>query len=173
MKRQSMFLAAALVAAVMLLTVGAGAFAHGWDIDEAEKVAAVSGKLTFSMPGGFTLTTTSGQKYKLMMHPMDFLDETGLELNADDRVSVSGYQVEDTVILVTELKKGSQTYTLMDPEDFEKYGPRYGGRGQGPGKGYGVPMYHHGPGPHMGGSGGYGGGHGGMYGRGSCWEDWN
>ncbi len=177
MKRRSRFLAAALVAAVLLLTAGAGAFAHGWDIEEAEKVEALSGKISFAMPGGFTLTTTSGQKYKLMMHPMDFLDETGLELNAADRVSVSGYQVEDTVILVTELKKGSKTYTLMNPEDFEKYGPRYGGRGKGPGRGNGAPgrnfapMYHHGP--HMGGPGWYGGGPGGMYGHGPCGYDWD
>jgi hypothetical protein len=169
MKRQSRFLVAALVAVVLLITAGAGAFAHGWDIEEAEKVEALSGNISFAIPGGFTLTTTSGQKYKLMMHPIRFLDETGLELNATDRVNVSGYQVEDTVILVTELKKGSKTYTLMDPEDFEKYGPRSGIRWRGPGRGKGAPMYHHGP--HMGNPGLYGGGSGGMYGRGSCWDD--
>ena len=171
MKRRSRFFIAALVSAALLLTVGAGAFAHGWDIEEAEKVEALSGKISFAMPGGFTLTTTSDQKYKLMMHPIRFLDETGLELNAADRVSVSGYQVEDTVILVTELKKGSKTYTLMDSEDFEKYGPRFGRRGKGPGRGYGAPMYHHGP--HKGNPGWYGGESGGMYGRGSCWDDWD
>ena len=169
MERRTKIMVAAITAAVLLLTAGAVAFAHGWDIEEAEKVESVSGKITFAMPGGFTLTTTSGQKYKLMMHPIRFLDETGLELNAADRVSVSGYQVEDTVILVTELKKGSKSYTMMDPEEFEKYGPRFGRRGRGPGTGYGAPMDHRGS--HMDDPGWYGGGPSGMHGRGSCGHD--
>jgi hypothetical protein len=142
----------AAITAVLLLSAGAAAFAHGWDIEEAEKVESVSGKITFTVPGGFTLTTASGQKYKLMMHPIRFLDETGLELSAADRVSVSGYQVEETVILVTELKKGSRTFVMMDPEEFEKLSSRYQGRrgyfrqgNFGPGRGY-APMHHHGPG---------------------------
>ena len=167
MKRGTKIMVAVITAVLLLLTAGAVALAHGWDIDEAEKVTAVSGKLSFTVPRGFTLTTTSGQKYKLMMHPMDFLAETRLELNADDRISVSGYQVEDTVILVTELNKGSKTYTLIDPEDLQNYGPRYGGRERGPGRGYGAPMYHHRP--HMDGPGWDGGGPQGMYGQGLCW----
>ena len=148
MKRRSRLMVAVLVAAALLLTAGIGAFAHGWNIEESEKVEALSGKISFAMPGGFTLTTTSGQKYKLMMHPIRFLDETGLELNAADRVNVSGYQVEDTVILVTELKKGSTTYTMMDPEEFKKIADNYGRRGRGQGRGFGAPLYHHGR--HMG-----------------------
>ena len=171
MKRRSRFFVAALVSAALLLTVGAGAFAHGWDIEEAEKVEALSGKISFAMPGGFTLTTTSGQKYKLMMHPIRFLDETGLELNAADRVNVSGYQVEDTVILVTELKKGSTSYTMMDPEEFEKIAANNGWRGRGPGRAYGAPMYHHGP--KIGNPGCYGEGPGEMRGGGPRGHNWD
>ena len=171
MKRRSRLLVAVFAAAVLLLTAGVVAFAHGLNIEESEKVEALSGKISFAMPGGFTLTTTSGQKYKLMMHPIRFLDETGLELNAADRINVSGYQVEDTVILVTELKKGSTSYTMMDPEEFEKIAAQYGRRGRGPGRGYGMPMYHHGP--HMDGPDWYGGGPGGMHGGGSRGYDWD
>ena len=137
---------AVFAAAAVLFAAGVGAFAHGWNIEESKKVEALSGKISFAMPGGFTLTTTSGQKYKLMMHPIRFLDETGLELNASDRIAVSGYQVEDTVILVTELKKGSTSYTMMDSEEFEKIADNYGGkRGRWSGRGYGPPMHHNGP----------------------------
>ena len=171
MKRRSRLLIAALAAAVLLLTAGVGAFAHGWDIEESEKVEALSGKISFAMPGGFTLTTTSGQKYKLMMHPIRFLNETGLELNASDRVNVSGYQVEDTVILVTELQKGLKSYTLMSPEEFEKIADHYGKRGRRPGRGYGAPMCHHGP--YMGAPGWDDEGPGGMRGYDSRGQDWD
>ena len=171
MNRRSRFIVSVVVAALLLLTAGVGAFAHGWDIEESEKVEALSGNLSFSMPGGFTLTTTSGQKYKLMMHPIRFLDETGLELNASDRINVSGFQVEDTVILVTEVKKGATTYTMMEPEELEQIGSRFGKRGRGPGRGYGAPMYHHGPG--RGNPDWYGNGQGGMRGGGPGAYNWD
>ena len=145
MERRSRFIVAALAISVMLLTAGVGAFAHGWNIEESEKVEALSGKLSFAMPGGFTLTTTSGQKYKLMMHPIRFLEETGLDLNASDRINVSGYQVEDTVILVTELKKGSTSYTMMDADELKKIADNDGKRSRRPGRGYGPQMYNQGP----------------------------
>ncbi len=168
---------AVITAVLLLLAAGAVAFAHGWDIEEAKKVESVSGNITFSIPGGFTLTTTSGQKYKLMMHPIRFLDETGLELGAEDRVSVSGYQFEETVILVTELKKGSKSYTMMEAEEFENLGSRFQGRrgyfpdgNFGPGRGH-VPMHYHGPG--MGGPGWDCEGPGGQYNRGPDWYNWD
>jgi hypothetical protein len=162
MKRRSRLFVSLFAAAAVLLTAGAGAFAHGWNLEESKKVEALSGKISFAMPGGFTLTTTSGQKYKLMMHPIRFLDETGLELNASDRINVSGYQVEETVILVTELKKGSTSYTVMEPEEFERLADNFGRKGRGPGRGYGPPMYRHGP--QM--------GHPGWYGDGPGSEGW-
>jgi hypothetical protein len=159
---------AVLVAAVLLFAAAAGAFAHGWNIEESEKVEALSGKISFAMPGGFTLTTTSGQKYKLMMHPIRFLDETGLELNASDRISVSGYQVEDTVILVTELKKGSTSYTMIDSEELEKLADNFGKRGQGYGRGFGPRR-----GPRMGHPGMYDSEYGGMRGGGPGGYGWD
>jgi len=162
---------AVYVAAVLLFAAAAGAFAHGWNIEDSEKVEALSGKISFSMPGGFTLTTTSGQKYKLMMHPIRFLDETGLELNASDRITVSGYQIEDTVILVTELKKGSTSYTMMDPDELKKIADNDGKRGRRPGRGYGPQMYHHGP--HMGNPGWYGDEPGDMRGGGRGGYNWD
>jgi hypothetical protein len=149
MKMKSRVTVAALVVVALLLGSGSLLFAHGWDLESAEKVEGVSGKITFNRPGGFTLTTSGGQKYKLAMQPYRFLEETGMALSSEDRVTVSGYQIEDTVILVTEVKKGSQTYTMLDADDLKRMesdrwdrddfrrggprGPGYGGMMGGPG----------------------------------------
>jgi hypothetical protein len=113
-----------LGAAALLFFTGVALFGHGWDLEEAVEVRGITGNITFSRPGGFTLTTSDGQKYKLAMHPIRFLEETGLKLTSDDRVSLSGYQVEDTVILVTEIAKGSTVFTLLDKDQLEEFGRR-------------------------------------------------
>jgi hypothetical protein len=124
MKGKTKIFILVLTAAGLLFLTGSVLFGHGWEIEASEEIRGIAGTITFSRPGGFTLTTTAGQKYKLAMHPIRFLDETGLHLSADDRVELSGYLVEDTVILVTEIVKDSTVYTLLDTDELEKFGRR-------------------------------------------------
>jgi len=112
-----------LLVAALVLVSGVAAFAHRWDLDSAEEVKKLDGTLSFSRAWGFTLTASSGERYRLLMHPMRFLDETQLNVGANDRVSVSGYKVDDDVIFVSTMTKGSKAYEIADPEKLREYGP--------------------------------------------------
>jgi hypothetical protein len=121
-----------LVVAALFAASGV-AFAHRWDLESAEEVKAVAGSISYSRAWGFTLSTTSGERYRLLMHPMRFLDETQMTLGANDRVSVSGFKVDDEVIMVTTIGKGSKTYEIADPKELGEWGsgPHPGHRLQG------------------------------------------
>jgi hypothetical protein len=139
-----------LLVAGLVLATGVVAFAHRWDFDAAEEVKKLNGTLEYSQSRGYTLSTPSGEQYRLLLHPMRFLDETKMEIRANDRVSVSGYKVEDDVIWVSTITKGSKTYTIADPDEIGRfrsdssgYGPsagtQYGGMrgvGRNPGSGF-------------------------------------
>jgi hypothetical protein len=64
---------------------------------------------------------------------MCFLDETRMNLGANDRVSVSGLKVDEEVIAVTSISKGSKTYEIADPEELREWcsGPHPGRRPRG------------------------------------------
>jgi hypothetical protein len=126
-KRVNALVAVAVIAALMI-GAGSAAFAHPVNVEDLEKVERMSGSISFKRAGGFTLTTSGGQKYKLAMPPVLFLEETGMSITASDRVSVSGYQLEDTVILVTEVRKGSKTYTILTDEMLDVMSSRSQGR---------------------------------------------
>jgi hypothetical protein len=125
-KRLAVFV---LLIATLALTSGGAAFAHRWNFDDAEEVKKLDGTLQYSQTWGFTLSTSSGDQYRLLLHPNRFLNETEMELGADDRVSVSGYKVDGDTIWVSSVTKGSKTYEIADPNQIEEYGP---GSGYGP-----------------------------------------
>jgi hypothetical protein len=123
MKRKRTLIVFVLVVTALVLASGVAAFAHRWDLDDAEEVNKLDGTLQYSQTWGFTLSTSSGDQYRLLLHPMRFLEETEMELGAKDRVSVSGYKVEDDAIWVSTVTKGSKTYEIADPDQIGHYGP--------------------------------------------------
>ena len=98
-------------------------FAHRWSFDDAVEVSKLEGTLEYSQAWGFTLSTPSGDQYRLLLHPNRFIEETEMELDSNDRVSVSGYEVADDVIWVSTITKGSKTYEIADHGRIEGYGP--------------------------------------------------
>ena len=123
-----------LIVFVILITTLAlastmAAFAHRWNIDDAVEVSKLEGMLEYSQAWGFTLSTSSGDQYRLLLQPNRFLEETEMELDVNDQVSVSGYEVADDVIWVSTITKGSKTYEIADPDRIDEYGS---GSGYGP-----------------------------------------
>jgi hypothetical protein len=115
-----------LVITTLAFASGIAAFPHRWDFDDAEEVKNLAGTIEYSQMWGFTLSTSSGDQYRLLLHPMRFLEETEMELGANDRVSISGYRVEDDVIWVSTVTKGSKTYEIADPNQIRQFGPDSG-----------------------------------------------
>jgi len=142
MKRAAKIFIPALVVLALVLATGIASYADPFDLDSAEEVKGLAGSITYSRTWGFTLNASSGERFRLLMHPMRFLDETKLQLGANDRVTVSGYKVDDDAILVTTISKGSTSYEVADPEDWPRgdLGSRAGkrpGTMSGPGGGFG------------------------------------
>jgi hypothetical protein len=141
MKRAANIFIPALVVLALVLATGIASYADPFDLDSAEEVKGLAGSISYSRTWGFTLNASSGERFRLLMHPMRFLDETKLQLGANDRVSVSGYKVDDDAILVTRISKGSTSYEIADPNDWPRgaFGPRAGNRPgpmRGPGRGF-------------------------------------
>ena len=152
MKRKTRFFVPVLVVLALAMASGFASFADPFDLDSAEEVKSLSGSIEYSRTWGFTLSTASGERFRLLMHPMRFLDETKLSVGAKDRVSVSGYKMDEDAIWVTTISKGSATYEIADPDDrpWRGAGPRRGNRSglmRGPGGGYGDRGWNDGDGP--------------------------
>lgn len=160
MKGKRKLIVLVVVVAALVLASGIAAFAHRWDFDAAEEVKKLDGTLEFSQTWGFTLSTSSGDQYRLLLHPMRFLEETEMQLGAKDRVSVSGYKVDDDVIWVSTVTKGSKTYEIADPDEIGQFGP---------GSGYGPYADNRSGGMRGYGRGQSGGGRGWNDGNGHCW----
>lgn len=129
MNRKARFIVPVLVVLALVMASGVASFADPFDLDNAEEMKSLSGSIGYSRTWGFTLKTASGEQFRLLMHPMRFLDETKLSVGAGDRVSVSGYKVDDDAVWVTTISKGSTTYEIADPDN-----PRGLRAGRGPGK---------------------------------------
>jgi hypothetical protein len=118
--------------AAVFFTIAVFGFAHFEDRDyDASQKLELTGKVDFRAPGGFFLDSDSGKEYKMIVGPMWHLENLGLELKSGDKVSVTGYEDGEGVLVVTTLKKGLKTYEVYDPQRmFTEDFPRYGRRGR-------------------------------------------
>ncbi len=142
MKRKASTIVAALLVLGVLSMAVLPVYADPWD-EEFGELKEISGEVSFKRPGGYFLTTDSGEEYKLVMGPPWHLDNLGLELKKGDKLTVKGYE-QRSIILVTSVIKGKDEYEVATAEDltrFHCFGPGPGPRGMMHGRGYG---------PHMG-----------------------
>jgi hypothetical protein len=130
MKRKTLIPVAVIVVLSFVFTAGLNLFADVQDFDE--ELSSLTGAVSFKMPGGYFLKTDAGEEYKLGLGPVWRLEDIGLELKQDDRVTVTGFKNDDGFILVTSVKKGLKSYELAEPGDIASLndGPGFGmGRG--------------------------------------------
>jgi hypothetical protein len=109
-------------------------FAHIGDEGEYQELEEQSGKVNFKRPGGYFLTTASGDEYKLMMGPIWHLENIGLELKNGENISIKGYEADEDIFLVTSVRKGENTYVLAEADEYGSfdYGHHHGMRGDMP-----------------------------------------
>lgn len=130
MKRKALTVVATLVVVGVMAMAVLPVYADPWD-GKLGDLKEFSGEVSFKRPGGFFLTTASGEEYKLAMGSPWYLNFLGLELRKGDRITVKGYEPESGLILVTSIRKGKDEYEIAKAEDFGQF--RY----YGPGPGYG------------------------------------
>ncbi len=140
MKTKSLIVVVLIVG--LAFSSGMGLFAHGGDYEFEDEQSTVSGTVSFKRPGGYFLQTDAGEEYKLAMGPIWHLDNMGLELKSNERITVTGFRAEDGIILVTSVEKDGKTFQLAEAGDFDEFCP--GGRyGYGPGMRYDRRYYGH------------------------------
>lgn len=130
MKRKALTIVATLVVVGVMAMAVLPVYADPWD-GKLGELKEFSGEVSFKRPGGFFLTTASGEEYKLAMGSPWYLEFLGLELRKGDRITVKGYEPDRGLILVTSVKKGREEFEIAKTEDFKQFqyygpGPWYG-----------------------------------------------